>query len=155
MKPIGTYSARRVFWFDYDKFQLDQLPTKNWLCLATSDIEPNKDRFEEFIRHSIDHGILEFKGHGQFGERLHDIFDEIMVDIEISRKVDFIDIGTTCHNGETLADAFWQCFFATALPVTADMDNISIVCTDIEGTDRSNEMELILGRFEKGWIPED
>jgi hypothetical protein len=155
MKLIGTYQSRQVYWFDYDQFQLDQLPKKDWLCLATSDIDPNKDKYERFVRHSIANGILEFKGHGEFGEKLHDIFDETMVNIEISEKVDFIDIGTTCHNDETLDDTFWQCFFATTLPLRADLDNVSIACMDITGNDRSKELELILSRFEEGWIPED
>mgnify|MGYP006304951849 FL=1 len=65
MKLIGTYQTRQVFWFDYDQFQLEELPTKDWLCLATSEIDPNDQKFEKFIRHSIDNGILEFKGHGE------------------------------------------------------------------------------------------
>lgn len=154
MKPIGTYQTRQVFWFDYYQFQLDQLPKKNWLCLATSDIDPNDEKYERFVRHSIDNGILEFKGHGEFGEKLHDIFDEIMVDIEISKNIGTIDIATTCHNDETLADTFWQCFFATTLPTRADLDNISIVCTDLKGTNRTSELSKILERFEDGWIPE-
>lgn len=154
MKLIGTYQSRQVFWFAYDKFQLDQLPKKDWLCLATSDIDPDDRQFQEFVRRSIDNGILEFKGHGMSGEKLHDIFDETMVDIEISKNVEPIDIATTCHNDETLADAFWQCFFATTLPTRADLENVSIICTDLSGNDRTIELKEILDRFEKGWIPE-
>jgi hypothetical protein len=154
MKEIGTYQSRKVYWFNYNQFQLDQLPTKNWLCLATSDIDPNDEKFEKFVRYGIDNGILEFKGHGLFGEKLHDLFDEIMVDIEISKSLNTIDIATTWHNDETLADAFWQCFFVTTLPTRADLDNISIVCTDIEGNDRITELKGILKRFENGWIPD-
>lgn len=65
MTPIGTYQTRQVFWFDYYQFQLDQLPKKDWLCLATANIDPDGQKFEKFVRHSIDHGILEFKGHGE------------------------------------------------------------------------------------------
>lgn len=144
MKLIGTYQSRQVFWFNYDQFQLDQLPKKDWLCLATSDVEPDKDKFERFVRHSISNKILEFKGHGIYGEKLHDIFDQTMVDIEISKKVDFIDVGTTSHTNETLADAFWECFFATTLPVTADLDNISIVCMDLKGNDRTKALKKYL-----------
>lgn len=155
MKTIGTYQNRKVFWFDYNQFQLDQLPKKDWLCLATSEIIPNDKKFEKFVRHSINNGILEFKGHGEYGEKLHDIFDEVMVDIEISNKIDFIDIATTCHNDEPLAESFWQCFFATTLPVKADLDNISIVCMDLNRNDRTSELKKILDRFKSGWIPED
>jgi hypothetical protein len=154
MNRIGTYQTRKVYWFDYDQFQLDQLPTKDWICLATSDIDPNDEKYEKFVRHAIDNGILEFKGHGKFGEKLHGIFDEIMVDIEISKNLDIIDIATTWHNDETLADTFWECFFATTLPNRADLNNISIICTDIKGNDRTTELKGILKRFENGWIPE-
>jgi hypothetical protein len=154
MNPIGIYKTRRVFWFDYDSCQLEQLPTKDWLCLATSDIDPNDEKYERFVRHTIQNGILEFKGHGAFGEKLHDIFDEIMVDIEISENTDTIDIMTTWHNDQSLADVLWQCFFATTLPDTANLDAISIVCTDIQGINRSEELKSIIAQFQKGWIPE-
>jgi hypothetical protein len=120
MKLIGTYQTRQVFWFDYGQFQLEELPTKDWLCLATSDIHPNDQKFEKFIRHSIDHGILEFKGHGEFGVELHDLFDETMTHMEIVENHEPISVMTTWHNDETLADTFWDCFFATCLPETAD-----------------------------------
>lgn len=149
MKRIGKYQNRQVFWFDYDSFQLSQLPKKNWLCLAMSDIEPNADKFEKFVRHSIEYQILEFKGYGVYGEELHDIFDETMVEIEISENIDFIDIATTWHNDETLTDTFWECFFATTLPERADLDNIAIVCKDIHGFDRSDELKRILDQFNK------
>ena len=154
MKAIGKYQNRKIYWFDYLDFKTEQLPTSDWVCFATSDINPNNIRFDQFVRHSIDNGILEFKGHGKFGEMLHDIFDETMVDIEITEKVDFINVMTTWHDDETYADTFWQCFFATCLPETADLDNVSIVCTDLKGTDRSGELKEIIERFENGWIPD-
>ena len=154
MKQIGTYQTRQVFWFDYGSFQLDQLPKKDWLCLATSDIDPNHQKFEKFVRHSIDHGILEFKGHGESGKKLHDLFDETIAQMEVFENHSPISVITTWHNNETLADAFWDCFFATSLPETADWDNIAIICTDIIGDDRTSELKIILQRFEQGWIPE-
>src|SRR5690554_3307601 len=106
MRLIGTYQSRQVFWFDYDEFQLDQLPKKDWLCLAISDIEPNNDKYKSFVRYSISNEILEFKGHEILGEKRHNISDELMDDIEISKKIDVIDIVTTSHNNEPLAHAF-------------------------------------------------
>lgn len=154
MKPIGTYQTHQVFWFDYDQFQLEQLPTKNWVCLATSDIDPNDEKFEKFVRHSIDSKILEFKGHGKFGEKLHDLFDETMTQMEIVENHGPISVMTTWHNDKTLADTLWDFFFATCLPETADLDSISIICTDLKGNDRTSELKKILDRFEGGWIPE-
>jgi len=154
MNPIGTYQTRQVFWFEYQQFQLEKLPTKDWVCLMTSDVRPDPVQFEKFVRHSIDNGILEFKAHGQFGENLHDSFDEIEVEMEVLEKHNPIDVMTTWHSNESLADTFWQCFFATCLPETADFDNISIVCADLTGTDRSKELKGFIERFENGWLPD-
>ncbi len=154
MKSIGTYQTRQLYWFDFDEFQLDQLPKKDWVCLATSDFDPNNEKFEEFVRYSIDNGILEFKGHGKFGEKLHDIFDEIVTHMEVIEEHNPISVMTTWHNDETIANTFWDCIFATCLPETADLDKITIICTNINGVDRSLELEAILDKFEQGWIPE-
>lgn len=155
MKQIGTYFSRKVYWFEYDQFKLDQLPKDNWLCFATSEIKPDAVKFKQFVQYAIENNILEFKGHGKFGEELHDIFDEVMIDLEISKNLKYLDIVTTSHNDETFADAFWQCFFATTLPVRADLDNISIVCMDITGKNRTSDLKRIIDRFENGWIPDD
>ncbi len=155
MKLIGTYQSRKICWFDYANFQLAELPAENWICLATSNTRPDEDTFSTFVRHAIDTGILEFKGHGVFGEKLHDLFDETMIDMEIAHGINFIDICTTFHKDESLANAFWQCFFATSLPNKADFDNLLLVCTDLEGIDRSEELKFILARFEENWIPEN
>lgn len=154
MKLLGTYQTRQVFWFDYNQFNLDQLPKRDWLCLATSDAEPDDKKFVKFVRHAIESGILEFKGHGEFGEKLHDMFDETMVDIEISKNLTTIDIATTCHNNESLAEAFWECFFASTLPMRANLDNISIVCADLTGANKADKLKEILKQFVKGWMPE-
>jgi len=155
MRLIVAYFSRKVYWFDYDRFNLDQLPKDNWLCFATSDKKPNTNKFKQFVKCGIQNNILEFKGHGKYGEELHDLFDQVMIDLELSENLNYIDIATTCHNDESYADAFWQCFFATTLPVRADLDDISIVCMDLNGKDRSVELKGIIDRFEKGWIPED
>ncbi len=57
---------------------------------------------------------------------------------------------TTWHNDETLADTFWQCFFATCLPETADLDNIKIICTDLDGVNRAEELKSYIKEFELG-----
>jgi len=64
-----------------------------------------------------------------------------------------IDVMTTWHNDQTLADAFWQCFFATCLPDTTDYGNIKIICTDLDGINRVEELKNYLKEFELGWLP--
>lgn len=154
MQNIGKYFDRQIYWINYNNF-VDQLPDKDWLCLAISNIEPDIDTFDKFVRTSISKNILEFKGHGKFGEKLHDLFDETMVEMEVIEKHAEIGVMTTWHNDETLADAFWQCFFATCLPETSDLDNIKIVCVDLDGVDRKEELKSYLKEFELGWLPSD
>lgn len=154
MNPVGKYFNRQVLWLDYDHFT-DQLPDKDWVCLAISNIQPDIDKFDKFVRTSISRNILEFKGHGQFGEKLHDLFDETMVIMETVEGHSEIGVMTTWHNDETLAETFWQCFFATCLPESADYDNIKIVCTDLDGINRIDELKNYIKEFELGWLPSE
>lgn len=154
MESIGQYQSRQVFWLDYTKYT-HELPEKDWLCITMSDIDPNVIVFEKFVRTAIAKNILEFKGHGKFGKNLHDLFDEIMVEMEVMENHSEIGVMTTWHNNQTLAEAFWQCFFATCLPETADLDKIKIVCVDLDGINRTEELQSYLKRFELGWLPSD
>jgi len=154
VNPIGKYFDRQVYWLDYDNFA-DQIPDKNWVCLAIANNQPDIDKFDKFVRTSVSRNILEFKGHGQFGEELHDHFDQNMVIMETMENHPEIDVMTTWHNDETLADTFWQCFFATCLPETADLDNIKVICTDLDGINRTDELKNYIKEFELGWLPSD
>ena len=154
MQNIGVYSDRQVFWLDYNKFA-DQLPDKDWVCLAIANTQPDVVAFDKFIRISIAKNVLEFKGHGKFGEDLHDHFDQNMLIMETMENHSEIAVMTTWHNHETLADTFWQCFFATCLPETADLNKIKIVCTDLDGLNRAEELKNYIKEFESGWLPSD
>jgi hypothetical protein len=154
MESVGQYFGRQVYWLNYEQYA-DQLPDKDWVCLAVSNSRPDKFTFDRFVRTSIEKGIHEFKGHGEFGEHLHDLFDDIMVDMEVIEGHPEIDVMTTWHNDQTLADAFWQCFFVTCFRDSADFDNISIVCTDLDGVDRTEELKKYIQEFEIGWLPSD
>ena len=156
MTEIGTYYDRKVFWTNYSELLNGNMPKSDWICLFTSsNRKPNYDEFDNFTRKSISNGLLEFKGHGIYGELLHDLFDEtvsIMLAIENHPEIETM---TTWHNDETFADVFWQCFFATCLPDETDYENLKIVCTDLDGINRKEELIEYLNRFENGWLPED
>jgi len=154
MNLIGKYFGRQVYWLDYENFA-NQIPDKNWICLAISNNQPDLDKFDEFVKHLISTNILEFKGYGQFGKELHDYFDENIVIMETMENHPEIDLMTTWHNDETLADTFWQCFFATCLPETADLENIKVICTDLDRVNRTEELQNYIKEFELGWIPSD
>lgn len=152
MQSIGKYLDRQIYWLDYNNFN-DKLPDNDWLCLAISNNEPDVDKFDKFVRISISKNIIEFKGHGKFGEKLHDLFDETMVEMEVIENHNEIEVMTTWYNNETLADVFWQCFFVTCLPDTCDLDNIKVVCVDLDGINRTKELQSYIKEFELGWIP--
>lgn len=154
MKTIGEYQGRKVLWLE-NIHETNSLPEKDWLCLAIANSEPDFKVFENFVRKSISKNILEFKGHGEFGEKLHDIFDETMVEMEVIENHNSINTMTTWHTDETLANTFWESFFATCLPEKTDLDNVKIVCVDLDGKERIDELKLYLQEFEKGWLPND
>ena len=137
MNEIKTYQNRKVVWADYSELLNGKMPESDWICLMTSsESKPDSAKFDRFTREAIKSGILEFKGHGNFGELLHDWFDETMVIMETMENHSEIEVITTWHNDESLADTFWQCFFATCLPETTDYEKLKIVCTDLDGIDK-------------------
>ena len=154
MEFIGQHFNRKVYWLDYGMLQADQLPNKDWVCLAIANSNPDRKAFEEFTRTTISKEIAEFKAHGTYGESLHHLFDITMVAMEVLENHPECDVMTTWHNNQTLADAFWQCFFATCLPDSTDYDNVKVVCIDLDGVDRKNELKDYLEKFAQGWIPE-
>jgi hypothetical protein len=154
MKIIGSFYNRKVFWFDYKLFNLEELPSNDWISFTICNAEPDLKKFDEFARNSIASGILEFKSQGKFGEKLHLFFDMTAVHIEIADQIEFIDIPTTGDNDTTLREAFWECFFATTLPNRTIFEKLSIVCMDLDGIDRSSLMLKILEEFEIKWSSE-
>jgi len=154
MNRVGQYFGRQIYWLNYKEYA-DQLPDKDWVCLAISHSQPDLDTFDKFVRASIKKGIHEFKGHGKFGELLHDMFDETMGLMKTVEDHPEIEVMTTWHNDESLADTFWQCFFVTCLRDSADFDNVSIVCTDLDGVNRTEELKNYIQEFEIGWLPSD
>ncbi|KAM3090644.1 hypothetical protein ACKFKF_34480 [Phormidesmis sp. 146-12] len=154
MQRIGKHLDRQIYWLDYNNFS-NELPDRDWVCLAISNQQPDIEKFERFIRTAILKNILEFKGHGNFSEKLHDIFEETMVVMETIENHNEIDIMTTWHYVEPLADTFWQCFNATCLPETTDLENIKIICTDLDGVNRTEEFRRYIKEFELGWLPSD
>jgi hypothetical protein len=152
MQYIGKFQGRGIYWLDYDHFS-SELPDGNWICLAVANQEPDFELFEKFVKLSVSKGILEFKGHGKSGEIIHDWFDDIISLMMIMDGHSEIDVMTTWHNDETLANSFWQCFHATCLPETADFDNLKIICTDLDGINRTEELKIYTGKFEEGWLP--
>lgn len=133
----------------------EQLPDKDWICLAIANSQPDTNIFDKFVRTSVFKNILEFKGYGKFGEKLHDLFDDIISIMEIMENHLEIDVMTTWHENEELAYTFWQCFFATCLPEGTNLKNIKIVCIDLDGNNRAEELKSYLKEFESGRLPFD
>lgn len=155
IEKIGKHFDRNVFYLDFNNYPENVLSIKNWVCFAICNHNINKQKFGRFTVNAINNGLLEFKAQGKLGENLHGEFDEVMVDLEISENRPYIDICTTGDNDTDLANAFWECFYASLLPERTDWDNVNIVCTNIDGKDYKDSLINLLIKFDKGWIPED
>ena len=154
MEKIGTHFGREVFYIDY--FQDHDLSKiDNWICFAISDSSFEEEKFNKFARNCIINGFLEFKAQGKYGEELHNSFDLVMVKMEVDEGHPDIDICTTGDNETDLANAFWECFFASVLPEHANYDDIKILCVNIDGKDCRAELNVLIHKFEEGWLPEN
>jgi len=148
--------GRKAEWVPYLELLGGYRPTGNWVCLATGSRSFDRDVFSAWADEASRNGLLEFKGHGEGGELLHDLFDWVIVDQMLKEGEKDDIICTTWHNDESLKDAFWQCFGATCLPATTDYDNLFVVCTDVDGCDRERELtqyilEFLTGDIEDGF----
>jgi hypothetical protein len=152
MNTFTKYSNLEIISVTYENFR-EKLPENNWLCIAITNNDPNRDNFEEFVRLSVSKNILEFKTQGFFCEKLHDWFDEITNIMEVMENHVEIDIITTWHNNQTISNVLWQSLFANCLPKTTDFKNLKLVCFDLDGENRIDELKQALQKIERGWSP--
>jgi len=152
---IGIHFSKTVYYIELEKHYSEPLPIDNWVCFAISNHDFDIYQFETFSKNAISNGLLEFKAQGTMGESLHHQFDEIMVRLEINEGKPFINICTTGDNDSDLANAFWECFYASTIPEDADWENINIVCVSVDGMDYKQELESLKVKFETGWIPDE
>lgn len=156
MERIGKHFGRTVFYVDLASEPVtfvDQL--ENWICFGiASEVYPS-ELAEAFIRCALLSGMLEFKAQGANGEELHHLCDMVMVSLEIDEGHSEFDAVTTGDADTDLANAFWECYFATALPDRADFDHLNIVCVSFDGNDYRSALREVLDQFEAGWIPDD
>lgn len=83
-----------------------------------------------------------------------------MVDLVMNEGERREHICTTWHHDETLKEAYWQCFYVTALPESTDYDNLYVVCTDLNGIDRGEELlkymdEFLAEDIREGFVPQN
>ncbi|WP_121357756.1 hypothetical protein [Flavisolibacter nicotianae] len=157
MELIGQHKTNFVYYFLPKEEPLENLPAENWVCLGIANQEFDKPLFNRFIKHSIYSGLLEFKGQGIYGEKLHDWFDDEVVNLEVIEEYPETDVMTTWYSGEEndLANAVWSCFYAQILPEGTDATQTKVVCLPFDGADYRKELAIILDRLNNGWIPPD
>lgn len=155
MKYIGSYYNRKTFYLKWDNMETVKFPNKNWVCFAISNEKPDNSELDSFVRKSIQNDLYEFKGQGDYGEYLHDFFDETMVEMEVIENHPEIEIMTTGDNKTDLANGLWECYGATCLPERADFDDISIICLSFDKLDYSEKLEKLLSKFNRNWLPDD
>ena len=158
MEFLGEHRRCKVYWLDFFEKNFPDLPNENWLCFAMSENdpyqEPQKELISKFCKISIEKGIYEFKAFGSQSSKLDDFFVREVVEYDEKTNQD-LHVMTTCHDDESLANAFWGCFYATCLPDEADYDNLKLVCTHFENIDKKAELKDYLERFNEGWLPEN
>ena len=148
MEYIGEYQSREVYWFDYSKLVECDFPWKRWMCLVTANDEIDVDIFEVFVRKAVKEGIVEFKSQGNLASKLHELFDHIVVCIEIEENLsEPSDIITTWHTDETVEDVLEQFFYATKYSLNEKYRSVPVVCTDLNEVDRRKELQMYLERF--------
>lgn len=155
MEYIGEHSGRKVYWWEFSNARVAELPEKNWVCFAIAEKLPENKIFDEFARVSIAKGILEFKTFGKESTKLDDWFDETIVIMETMENHPEIDVMTTWHDKESLANAFWQCFHATCLPEETVNENVKIVCFHFNNSDKKQELKEYIKRYNEGWLPSE
>jgi hypothetical protein len=154
MTYLGEHINRKVYWWNYGQDNHEEWPDKDWICFAIADVPVTVDAFDKFARHAIKKGIAELIAYGKCSEQIHDLFDEIAVEMEVMEQHAEVDVMTTWHE-EGIASAFWQCFYVTCLPDTADLKNLKIICLDFNSKDQKEKLKDFLIKFNEGWIPSD
>jgi hypothetical protein len=154
MEYIGEHSGRKVFWWHYSAETLEELPEKNWICLAIEDDLQEAEMLEKFVRTSVQKNILEFKAFGKQSSKLEDIFDGVVVLMEVVENYSETNIMTTWHDSEGLGSAFWQCFHATCISDIANED-LKIICFHLENKNLKNDLKIFVNKFNEGWLPSD
>jgi hypothetical protein len=155
MEYLGQHNERKVYWWEYLADNFNELPDNDWICLAIEDRLPEGELFGKFVRFAVAKGILEFKTFGKESIHLDDEFDHIHVAMKVIEGSPDRLVMTTWHDDESLANTFWQCFHATALPNGTINENVKIVCFHFDNKNKKEELANYLKRFNDGWLPPD
>ncbi|UKN03481.1 hypothetical protein K6119_08135 [Paracrocinitomix mangrovi] len=154
MNLIGTNNTWKIYWSDYHNIFEESIPSDTWVCMFIANSEPDWKQFEQFINKALSFGIVDFKSNGKYAEQLHDYFDFHLVDLnlEIEEK-DWTEVMTTWHTNETVADTFWQTLNIACLPDHHSYQDVKVLCSDLDGLNREDELANYLQKFKEGWLP--
>jgi hypothetical protein len=155
MEFLGKHNTNEVYYFIPEREPLDDLPKENWMCIGIANAEFDQELFDKFIKHSVYSGLMEFKGAGALGEKLHDCFVEEIVYLEIIEECPETDVMTSWYKeGESeFANAVWGCFYANVLPDGVDAEKTKLVCVPFDGLDYKEQLATVIGRLNAGWMP--
>lgn len=155
MQYIGKYYGREVFYLDRQKGYLNELPNNNWQCLLIANGEYDKDAIYTFAQKAIALDVLGIRTQGKFGSQLEMYITLLRIDMEIDENDLETDTSIGGDNEIDLANAFWECFGAQALPERTDYDNLKLVCISFDGKNYKDELKGYIDRFNSGWLPEE
>jgi hypothetical protein len=155
MEFLGKHNTNEVYYFVPEREPLDNLPKENWVSLGIANGEFDQSPFDKFIKHSVYSGLMDFKGVGILGKKLHDSFDEQIVYLEVVEEYPETDVMTSWYDdGENeFSNAVWGCFYANILPEGIDAAQTKVICVPFDGLDYKEQLAAIVKRLNDGWRP--
>lgn len=145
LECLGECRLRQILWLDYGAFDAGEFPASDWVCLAIVNEECDLDVFEDFVRRVIKYGLVEFKAQGVLSEKMHDVFDEVVALVQVEEDdTSLCDIMTTWHRDLSVLEVLES---LVPVPISArymEELNLPVVCTDLNGYDRRNEMRMLV-----------
>jgi hypothetical protein len=154
MNKIGLLNSHTVYYSKPNDIDFDVL-NRNWILFCMSDEKIATDHFLKFATECINQGLLEFISHGKNASTLHNLFDESLVNMAQITDDSILHVCTRGDNETALENAFWECFYATALPSSCDPKNLKVLCVDFDHAIHENELKKLLERFQSGYLPSD
>jgi hypothetical protein len=159
MDYLGKHYGFDTYYLDLSREDyINVLPKSNWFgfAIANNDFDDSESSLiNNYLRYSINNGLLAFHGQGLFGGKIHLTLDLIITQMEINENHSEIDITTIGDNDTDLANGFWACYGASCLPDSADYDTVKLVCTSFDDINCKDNLKSLLQRFNNGWLPSD
>ena len=152
---IGQIDEIVFKYSDASGIDANSIPSGNWVCMGLANKDFDVHIFENFVTQVLNKGLVEFMGIGQFGEKLHDCFDEVVVMEGINNNTSY-DI-VTLWGGEKeddLANAIYDSITISRFDESSSSQK-QVICISFDGENYSDTLIRIINKLNTGWIPDE